>query len=233
MTDAQPDGWVTLTRELIDACKTNRGGFDRFTLATLGVTWPPQHGWPARVVGKRLAGPVYASLVERARSTRPAKVRPVVTDRLFAQPEPVLGSDLPFTGTRVDGVLHFDGSAWPNPGPTRCGYVLRYGTRVIERTVDLGHGTNNTAEYHGLIRGMRDALAVGVTHLEVYGDSQLVVKGVRRMRGWAKGKPHLEALKAEAIGLIRQFAAVDLNWVPREENAEADALSTSLCGAAS
>lgn len=129
---------------------------------------------------------------------------------------------------RVDGVLHFDGSCWPNPGPnSQCGYVLRFGTRIVERTVFLGDGTCNTAEYHGLIHGLQAAIDAGVTHLEVYGDSQLVIRGVARMRLMPKGKPHLEALKAVAIELVRRFAHVDLNWVPREQNVEADALSTA------
>jgi hypothetical protein len=46
------------------------------------------------------------------------------------------------------------------------------------------------------------------------------------MKGWAKGKPHLEKLKAEAQDLARKFQHVDFNWVPREQNADADALST-------
>lgn len=73
---------------------------------------------------------------------------------------------------------------------------------------------------------MTAALCRGVTRLEVYGDSKLVIDGVRKMRGSGGGKPHLEALKAKAIGLARRFpGGVDWNWVERSENAEADALA--------
>lgn len=129
---------------------------------------------------------------------------------------------------KTEGVLHFDGSCWPNPGPnSKCGFVLRFGTRLIERTHSLGDGTNNTAEYYGLIHGLRCAVENGINSLEVYGDSQLVINGVRRMRLSKKGKPHLEKLKAQAIDLARKFQWIEFNWIPREQNSEADALSTA------
>ena len=34
-----------LTREQILACRTERGGFTRATLAAWGVPWPPPKGW--------------------------------------------------------------------------------------------------------------------------------------------------------------------------------------------
>lgn len=142
-----------------------------------------------------------------------------MNDNLFAAPKEV---------NRIDGVLHFDGSCWPNPGPNaQCGYVLVIRGDRHEKTVHLGQGTNNTAEYHGLIHGMTAALEKGVTHLEVYGDSQIVIYGVRRMKLSKNGMPHLEALKAQAIQLALKFSAVDWNWVPRDQNADADALSTA------
>lgn len=133
------------------------------------------------------------------------------------------------TGETLEAVLHFDGSCDPNPGPSRCAFVLAIrGGRRIERTIELGQGTCNTSEYLGIILGMEAALAEGVTHLEVYGDSKLVIQGVRKMKPWAKGKPHLEVLKAKAQSLVRKFVKVDLNWIPREENAECDELSKKM-----
>jgi ribonuclease HI len=134
---------------------------------------------------------------------------------------------------KVEGTLHFDGSCWPNPGPNaRCAFILRMKGKCIERTVPLGDGTNNIAEYQGLLHGLRAALDEGCTHLEVYGDSQLVIYGVRRMKPSKGGKPHLEKLKAEAQDLVRKFVHVDLNWICREQNTEADALSTKVEDAA-
>jgi ribonuclease HI len=125
----------------------------------------------------------------------------------------------------VDGVLRFDGGCSPNPGRMTGGYILAANGRRIEQRLELGHGTNNVSEYLALIRGMQKALELGVERLQVYGDSQLVLNGVRSMRPWKKGKPHLEKLKAEAQSLVRRFpGGVTLTWVPRHQNAEADAI---------
>jgi ribonuclease HI len=156
-----------------------------------------------------------------ARRERPDASRP----QLFAAPPPQ-PQPKPFTGIRIDGVLHFDGSCFPNPGESQCGFALHVGMKIVERSIRLGHGTNNTAEYNGAIHGLRAALELGVTHLEIYGDSQLVIRGLQK-GPWAKGKPHLEVLKKESLELMARFSVVDLNWVPREENARADELSTA------
>jgi len=127
--------------------------------------------------------------------------------------------------TRLDAVLFFDGGCEPNPGEGTAGFVLKIANgKVVERSTDLGHGTNNTAEYNALILGLEEAVAQDVTHIEVYGDSMIVIGGVKK-GPWKKGKPHLEALKARAIELLRSFSFVDLNWVGREENEEAHNLT--------
>jgi ribonuclease HI len=124
----------------------------------------------------------------------------------------------------IQAVLNFDGGCWPNPGPAVAGFVLKYGVTIVEGSVPIGHGTNNIAEYSGLILGLQAALDAGVTDIEVYGDSTLVVNGVKR-GPWKKGNPKLEALKADAVGLLSRFRRAEVIWVPREENVEADALT--------
>lgn len=107
----------------------------------------------------------------------------------------------------------------------RAAFVLRHEGKIVQDAIDLGFGTNNIAEYQALIHGLRAADAAGVTHLEVYGDSQIVIngmiKGVRRKGG----APHLEEMKKLALSIARTFANIEYIWVPREENAEADALT--------
>lgn len=140
-------------------------------------------------------------------------------------PEASLFREKSRTAPKVEAVLHFDGAADPNPGPNcRSAFVLKMGATVVQRSIKIGQATNNIAEYKALIFGLAEALDRGVTDIEVYGDSLLVIRGVKR--GPKKsGAPHLEALKAEAISLVRKFHSADLNWIPREENTEADELS--------
>lgn len=128
----------------------------------------------------------------------------------------------------VTGTLHSDGACGPtNPGPqSAAGFVLTVGGRRIERHKELGPGTCNSAEYHALILGLEAALAAGVTRLEARCDSTIVVNAVNRATP-RKGSPaHLKVLRARAVELVRQFPhGVDLKWVPRERNREADAMS--------
>src|SRR5437773_573645 len=108
------------------------------------------------------------------------------------------------THSAIAATLHFDGV--PNPGHAGGGFILRIGNDApIERRLDFGDGTNNVAEYLSLIAGLKESLARNVTDLTVFGDSQLVIRGVARMRPSPKGKPHLERLKAQAIELAKRF----------------------------
>jgi hypothetical protein len=83
--------------------------------------------------------------------------------------------------------------------------------------------TNNVAEYHGLIKGLEAAARCGVSDLKVFGDSNLVIL---QMRGkWTVHAANLVPLNRWAREVARQIAKVSYHWIPREENAEADALS--------
>lgn len=197
-------GETIITEELIESLKTPAGAWTRKTLAMLGVSWPPASGWKRRIIGTRVILPDTVTV-------------PQATIHTPAKPD--------FAGIKVEGVLHFDGSCNPNPGPARAAFVLKYGGKIVERSIDLGQGTCNIAEYHALIEGLTAAQSAGITHLEVYGDSELVIRGVTTRKFSAKNKPHLEALKRQAIDLIDKFYSVDLNWIPRGENAEADEIS--------
>ena len=84
--------------------------------------------------------------------------------------------------------------------------------------------TNNQAEYTGLIHGLQAALARGVRTLEVYGDSQLVIK---QMTGEYKVKnPVLKGMHRMAQLLASRFATIAYHWVDRNKNKPADALSS-------
>jgi ribonuclease HI len=124
--------------------------------------------------------------------------------------------------------LAFDGSCNPNPGPMGIGYELSHGeSRVlVEVGAQIGQGTNNEAEYHALLAGLRHALRLGFWTLAVRSDSLLVVSQVN---GQWKVKDHrLRKLHAEAVNLVRLFTGFSLQHVRREENAVADQLSRML-----
>lgn len=119
--------------------------------------------------------------------------------------------------------MWFDGCCLGNPGPMGAGAVV---VTDVERNVlskAFGPGTNNQAEYRGLILGLRHALAMGADSVTVHGDSELVLNQLKGK--YAVKAPALKPLHAEAQTLLARFREAKLSWVPREQNAEADRAS--------
>lgn len=119
---------------------------------------------------------------------------------------------------------YFDGASRGNPGEAGAGALLvnDSGEVVWETSRYLGTKTNNEAEYAALLLLLGAAAGRGVTRLKVYGDSKLVVCQVSRR--WKINLPHLRALAQEAWKLAEGMS-VELEWIPREQNKRADALS--------
>jgi ribonuclease HI len=87
----------------------------------------------------------------------------------------------------------------------------------------IGVATNNEAEYHALIDGLKAVAEWKPDRLEVYLDSKLVVeqvKGIYRVR-----KPELQPLCKEAKELLNGFDDVEIKHVERENNRGADKLA--------
>lgn len=123
-------------------------------------------------------------------------------------------------------VVEADGGSRGNPGPAGYGAVVRdadTGTVLAERKDGLGVATNNVAEYRGLIAGLAAARDVGATEVAVRMDSRLVVE--QMLGRWQVKHPSMRPLADEAAALVRSFAAVTFEWVPREANRHADRLA--------
>ena len=121
--------------------------------------------------------------------------------------------------------LFTDGAARGNPGPAGLGMVIEddHGMRLWGGCRFAGTATNNRAEYLALIDGLRKASEWRPDRLEVYMDSELVVKqmlGTYRVRN-----SELAPLHRQATGLLRSFPRVIVRHVPRERNRGADALA--------
>lgn len=123
--------------------------------------------------------------------------------------------------------MHTDGGARGNPGPAGIGVVVEVedgGRRemVAEIGEKIGIATNNVAEYRALIRGLEEARRLGGTLVTCLLDSQLVVE---QMNGRFKVKhDNVVPLHRQATDLSRQFKKVTFGYVPRAQNAGADAL---------
>jgi ribonuclease HI len=125
----------------------------------------------------------------------------------------------------LKAVLHADGGARGNPGPAGIGVVLKdeAGEVIGEIADGIGHATNNVAEYKALIAGLELAHTAGVTDLDIFLDSELVVS---QLKGdWKIKKDTLRALAIDARRLMGRFENFSINHVPREENSDADKLA--------
>ena len=87
---------------------------------------------------------------------------------------------------------------------------------------------HHVAEYRALIRGLEAARSRGIGHLRVCLDSALLVNQLNGR--WKVKAEHLKPLHEQADSLIQQFADIKITWVPREANAEADALASTPLG---
>jgi ribonuclease HI len=120
-------------------------------------------------------------------------------------------------------VIHSDGASSGNPGQAGIGGVVRLHDRTYEFSRCIGITTNNVAEYSALIEALRKAHELGAGEVEVYLDSELVV---RQVNGLYKVKhENMIPLFEQAMGLLRSFKKYSVTHVGREENRRADQLS--------
>lgn len=141
--------------------------------------------------------------------------------------------------------LFFDGGCIGNGfegAKATWGYVLEKNGKQI-----TSHGfvpenelqSNNTGEYYGLIKALefiqelRKNGSFLEENLEIYGDSNLVIKMVTQQWGWSRGgqvwrphkdAPHLAALLERVHNLLDGIEWQAM-WIPREQNEKADALT--------
>ncbi|KAA0056789.1 uncharacterized protein E5676_scaffold701G00340 [Cucumis melo var. makuwa] len=145
-----------------------------------------------------------------------------------------LCEDLPddevfFTKVMEPSTMYFDGTTRRSSvgagivliSPEK--YMLPYSFALAEMC------SNNVAEYHALIIGLQMALEFGVSLIEIYGDSKLIINQISLQ--YDVKHEDLKQYFAYARQLMESFDSVMLEHVPRTENMRANALenlATSL-----
>jgi ribonuclease HI len=129
----------------------------------------------------------------------------------------------------------FDGSCFPNPhGLAGYGFVVyQDDIRIHEGRATIGRGygmTNNVAEAAGLCALLDYLLSEQLDEsfeVLIKGDSQVVLNVVTGQKKQPKGFFVEQALKArEKFAELQKVTSVDLEWIPREMNGEADTLAS-------
>jgi ribonuclease HI len=122
-------------------------------------------------------------------------------------------------------ILNVDGASRGNPGPSAIGVTLKDEDLKLVATISarIGETTNNQAEYRALIAGLKKAIELGASQVQVRSDSELIVRQVKGQ--YRVKKEELKPLHAEARKLISLLAEFQISSVARAKNAEADKLA--------
>lgn len=121
--------------------------------------------------------------------------------------------------------IYCDAAVLGNPGgPGGWGFVAIVGSNMFHRA----HGpiykrSNNEAEYQAIVRALTWLKENESQHASaiIYSDSKLAVNQINGQ--WGCRADHLARLREECVRLVDQLSfRVSVEWLPREENIEAD-----------
>jgi len=121
-------------------------------------------------------------------------------------------------------IAYIDGGSRGNPGPAAAAYVLNdsSGAQLEAKAFFLGKATNNVAEYTGLVKALEAASQKGSEQLNVFSDSELLV---RQITGQYRVKSEqLKPLFQQAVSLLSRFKNWEIRHVTRNNNKQADSL---------
>ena len=136
-------------------------------------------------------------------------------------------SDTLTDGVHTDWLAWFDGSAKPNPGVCKIACILRSSDgEEFQHTSTIGHGDSSDAEYQALIMTLKllmDTIDPQTTKsILIRGDSQVVIYDVLNKDN---GKSALLThYREQAQHLMQALPNLELKWIPRHKNYEADLL---------
>ena len=134
---------------------------------------------------------------------------------LFADVEEAKDDDL--------WTMYFDGAL--NQNGKGVGVVLLSPEGVvIPMAYKIGFpATNNTMEYEALLAGLREAQALGVDKLRVFGDSKVVISQIAGE--WKVSALKLAHYHEKAKELMSKFKKISFLYIPRALNRLADSLA--------
>ena len=129
--------------------------------------------------------------------------------------------------------VYFDGLCQPaNPGGIACyAFVIKSNGRSVHSDYGVAgrpfskDSTNNVAEYTALVKALEWLVVnkLDSDRVEVKSDSQLVVN---QLEGKYKVKAkRIIPLYRQVLLLKAKFPKIEIMWVPREKNREADRLT--------
>jgi ribonuclease HI len=124
--------------------------------------------------------------------------------------------------------LFFDGSSCGKGGGVGILLISPRG-EMFEFTIPIQPTvTNNQAEYEALLRGLQYLREAGAVSVEIYGDTELVIKQLNIQ--YECKSDALRNYYEECRETLKSFRLVILQHIPREYNEEANMLAQSASG---
>lgn len=136
--------------------------------------------------------------------------------------------------------IYTDGSSRGNPGPGGWGAIIMDEVRVVELGGREDHTTNNRMELMAAIKALEFAGTLDTLPVELYTDSEYVMKGMTewiegwQKRGWrtASKKPVLNQDLWQKLILVADGMEIDWKYVAghsgHEFNDRCDEIATSF-----
>ena len=129
-------------------------------------------------------------------------------------------------------IIYIDGSSQGNPGLCGVGntFETTNGKKLLEISKFIGEGTNNQAEYQGLISALNvlkdrrlNFTITQETEIEIRTDSELLfnqINGSYKVKNWSLKKLYSIVQKFKI-----EFPNIKMTLIPREENRVCDKLA--------
>jgi ribonuclease HI len=119
--------------------------------------------------------------------------------------------------------MYFDGSLMKTGAGAGFLFILPLRVHMLYIIQLHFPASNNITEYEALVMGQRIAVELGVRHLDVRGDSQLVIDQV--MKSLSCRDPKMEAYCEEVRRLEDKFHGLELNHIAHRYNEAIDELT--------
>ncbi len=113
--------------------------------------------------------------------------------------------------------IYTDGASRGNPGPSAYAFIFvrKSDEKVIHKDAGyLGKMTNNKAEYKAVIKALEIAEAYYRSDIEVYSDSELVIKQINKE--YRIKHPELQKLCDNVYSLRERYGNITFANVPRD-----------------
>jgi len=125
--------------------------------------------------------------------------------------------------------LYTDGGSRGNPGPSAIGIVIYKNDKVVFTFSHyIGKTTNNIAEYKALLAGIKLSKELGITEINIFMDSELIVKQIKgeyRVKDiklyeiYSEVKNELDNIRYTITHITREYNHVADSLVNKELNA--------------